>query len=530
MFVSSRLRVIPRRFPCARVCLFVVAAVLAALLPRTARAQEVQVTPFTFADHNDSPARAFHPCLAGPADTDHSSSTAGTAPPLCVALAEPEADAGSTVNPVIVPAAQTRRPAEGFHWLPALKQSAEFLVIEHGFRVATDPYGRYLLFHKPFWHDYFASLEGHDMARWGDGDDFLVNYIGHPLQGAVTGYIQIQNDPRGRAAKFGKNRAYWMSRLRAMGWSAVYSAEFEFGPVLSETAIGSVGGYTYIPGCGFYPTCDKVPGVHYKPPTNNTGWVDSVVTPAIGTGWILLEDFLDVKLVDRVAKGSHATKFKVLRGVVSPARSLSNALAGKLPWYRFPTTDSDRPAMLAEALLPTASRPSWQDGPRRSLGLHFTDLDLVVDRKGCTGCRTFAPGVGVDFDYRLSRSFYFDSEFNLFPTQSVQEALFGLRMGRRFGSWGLFSQLRPGLIHYGSARVPGTDRYESTNRFALDVGGGAEYYASERSLLRFRMGTTLVRYRQDYTDPRQPPVGVLSPAYITTQGSFYVTSGYLIRF
>ena len=67
------------------------------------------------------------------------------------------------------------------HWSPAIWQSVEFLGVEHTFRIASDPYARYLLIHKPFWHDYLASANHFDMYRWGDGDDFLVNYIGHPI-------------------------------------------------------------------------------------------------------------------------------------------------------------------------------------------------------------------------------------------------------------------------------------------------------------------------------------------------------------
>src|SRR5262249_53585060 len=92
---------------------------------------------------------------------------------------------------------------EKIHWGPILKQSFAFLVFEHGFRLTNDRYARHLLFHKPFWEDYVDSLQHFDMGRWGDGDDFLVNYIGHPLEGAVTGDIFIQNDPRGRSERFG---------------------------------------------------------------------------------------------------------------------------------------------------------------------------------------------------------------------------------------------------------------------------------------------------------------------------------------
>ena len=205
------------------------------------------------------------------------------------------------------------------HWSPAIWQSVEFLAVEHTFRLASDPYARYLLIHKPFWQDYFASANHFDMYRWGDGDDFLVNYIGHPLQGSVSGDIFLQNDPRGRSARFGRSPDYWHSRLQAMAWAGAYSAYFEIGPVLSEAAIGNEGGYTYVPTCGFYP-CQEKPGVHYKPATNNTGWVDFVITPVVGTGWIVMEDAIEREFVDRVAKrqpGNGVQNFARIAGTES---------------------------------------------------------------------------------------------------------------------------------------------------------------------------------------------------------------------
>jgi hypothetical protein len=83
------------------------------------------------------------------------------------------------------------------HWWPALQQSFNFLLIEHGFRIATDPFLRCLLWHKPFWHDWAASNQHFYFNQWGDGDDFIVNYVGHPPEGAVTGNI----DNRQRSAR-----------------------------------------------------------------------------------------------------------------------------------------------------------------------------------------------------------------------------------------------------------------------------------------------------------------------------------------
>jgi hypothetical protein len=428
-------------------------------------------------------------------------------------------------------------PKERFHWGPALWQSFEFLVVEHAFRLANDPYARYLLFHKPLWHDYLVSADHFYMNQWGDGDSFLVNYIGHPMEGAVSGYIFLQNDPQGRSAKFGKSSAYWQSRLKAMAWAAVYSAYFEIGPVLSEAALGNEGGYTYVPQCGMYPTCKKIPGKEYKPPTNNTGWVDFVVTPTVGLGWIILEDAIETEFVDRLAKGSHAAKFNILRGALAPSHTFSNAMAGKAPWYRYHEEKSFT-STFGGPLQPVKPRPLWKDDPRWDFGVHYVAMNLPMDREGCSSCRSFASGTGLDLSYRATRLVYLDSEFNLFPGSSssgsngsAQEALVGLKIGYTSHSWGVFSQVRPGVIHYDKTLVPGSStNYESVTRFALDLGGSIEYYASRHSTFRFRVGTTLIHYLTDHPDPKQPPVSVLSDQYYTLQGSPYLSTGYLFRF
>jgi hypothetical protein len=428
---------------------------------------------------------------------------------------------------------------EKFHWSPALWQSLEFLVLEHTFRLANDPGARYLLLHKPFWHDYAASADHFDMNRWGDGDSFLVNFIGHPMQGAVSGDIFLQNDPQGRSAKFGKSSAYWQSRLKAMGWAAVYSAYFEIGPILSETAIGNEGGYTYVPGCGLYPTCKKEPGVHYKPPTNNTGWVDFIVTPVVGMGWIVLEDAIETELVDRVAKDSPALKYKILRGSLAPSHTLANALAGKTPWYRYPKENSIAAAFGGTPLQPVTLQPEWKSEPRWGTGVQFVSTSLPTDRENCAGCRSFRNGAGFNFNYRFARYAYLDSEVDFLPGNGegfnqiggAREALLGLKIGYTSRSWGLFSQVRPGVIHYDKTLVPGSgSSYESATRFALDLGGVFEYYPSRHSTLRVKMGTTLVRYLQAYADPKQPPTSVLSDQYYSVQGNFQIATGYQYRF
>src|SRR5580704_16116219 len=167
----------------------------------------------------------------------------------------------ATAHPSLFAQTEAGIPAEGhFGWKSALLQSLEFLVIEHGMRIAAEPDTRSNL-GGPFWRDYARSIGG--TSGWGDRDPWAVNYVGHPFQGAVSGFIQIQNDPEYKASEFGASSRYWRSRVRSLAWSAAYSTQFELGP-LSEASIGNVG---------------------LKRGT--AGFVDLVVTPTGGFGVIL---------------------------------------------------------------------------------------------------------------------------------------------------------------------------------------------------------------------------------------------------
>src|SRR5262249_30189781 len=66
-----------------------------------------------------------------------------------------------------------------------------------------------------YWRDYKQSLNTWIHSDWNDGDPLMYGYLGHPIQGAMTEFIQIQNDPRGRDLEFSNTKEYWRSRLRA---------------------------------------------------------------------------------------------------------------------------------------------------------------------------------------------------------------------------------------------------------------------------------------------------------------------------
>src|SRR5688572_11991288 len=126
---------------------------------------------------------------------------------------------------------------QSFAWGSAMRESMVFLGIQHGVLSITDRgyiSARGGLFNN-YWSDYKRSLKTWSNTGWDDGDPFLDNYIAHPIQGALIGYIQVQNDPGSRGARFGRNSQYWKSRLKATAWSAVYSTQFEIGPLSEMT-------------------------------------------------------------------------------------------------------------------------------------------------------------------------------------------------------------------------------------------------------------------------------------------------------
>ncbi len=204
------------------------------------------------------------------------------------------------------------KPDEKFHWKPAFKESLYFLGILHGARLFQKKTIRE--FNGKFFADWGTSVK--NLGGWRDGDRFATNYIAHPMQGAATGRIFVNNSEKSRKLEFSKSDEYWKSRFKAMAWSAVWNTQFELGPI-SEATIGNVGLY------------DKVG-------PNRMGWVDLVVTPTAGTGLLIAEDVIDKYILKKwLEKGSSRGKVRILRMFITPFQSFTNVLGGKLPWTRY---------------------------------------------------------------------------------------------------------------------------------------------------------------------------------------------------
>ena len=197
--------------------------------------------------------------------------------------------------------------AERVEWKGVLAQSGLLLGIQHSLRMVQDKTRFHL--DGPFWRDYVQSLRG--LEGWDDGNPVTTNYLGHPYMGAVTGFIWIQNDPKGRAVEWDpRSGRYWASRARGMAWAAVYSTSFELAP-WGEAGIGNVG--------------------HDR---GTMGFVDLVVTPLGGFGLMVLEDYVDATLIQKIERGGSAMRARVFRVLLNPSRSLANVLRLKRPSHR----------------------------------------------------------------------------------------------------------------------------------------------------------------------------------------------------
>jgi hypothetical protein len=182
-----------------------------------------------------------------------------------------------------------------------------FLGVQHGFALMTQAKTRRSL-KGPFFKDYFRSVRS--LGGWGDGGRFFTNYVAHPMEGSMLGYIQVQNDPKGRGLRFGNSSAYWKSRLKALAWSAAWSTQFEIGP-LSQASIGNI-------------------GLHGK-----QTWVDIVITPTVGTAMLVGEDAIDRYVIHRLERRNRNYFLKVfLRMLLNPTRTMANIIRFKTPWFR----------------------------------------------------------------------------------------------------------------------------------------------------------------------------------------------------
>ena len=428
---------------------------------------------------------------------------------------------------------------ESYHWRGLIAQSLLFGAVESSFRIASDDQIRHLLARKPFWHDYSASIRHFNMNRWDDGDNFMVNYVGHPMQGAVSAFIEIQNDPTGRQQEISAKSDYWVSRFKGFLWATVFSVHSEISP-LGEAGIGNEGGWTYPIAKCHRPCAIWNPETMHS--TNNTGWVDFIITPTLGSVWMLAEDTIDRYVSDRLQGDNRAALFpNIVRGALNPSRTMANAMRFKAPWYRDfqHGLSPDRSRRGIHMLASDEETAASQNLRRFSFALHYRSTPFGPHRNPCILCGPRG-GAGFEVDYAITRwisaSVSLDKQGGLsMPTHlAISEipassttgssliAGFGVRLMRDRPNNTLSLAIRPGVIIY-EARLPAhaSDKpiggsyvqpaeYSITHTAATFLLSN-DYKINRKLAIRSSFGATIVRYRTPIRDSD----GIGTPPYIS---------------
>lgn len=208
------------------------------------------------------------------------------------------------------------------------------------------------------------------------------------------------------------------------------------------------------------------------------------------------------------------------------------------------------------------SQSSDTDEKKFEVGGQFSVLQSLIPREATfTGvvcvtipCPSFVisnsrelqPGFGGRFGYNLTTNIAVEAEVNFFPNADSFsqpdsfkgghkiEGLFGMKVGKRFDKAGIFAKARPGFLHASKGDIqprtnvaciamvsifpPPAGCFETISKtnFAFDLGGVVEVYPTERTIIRFDAGDTMIRLSErNVSGVLNPAPGVLAPSFVT---------------
>jgi hypothetical protein len=212
----------------------------------------------------------------------------------------------------------THSPHCRVHWGQLIISTTLFNTFEDAGNLYSGYWYRWETTSGDWWQRYINSAAGWRWNVWADQNPFLDDYVGHPMMGAITNDLWIQNDPKSMAVVQSNTWPYWRRMLRAGAFSTAYSFEWKLGPT-GEAAIGHNGDHLE-PANGGY--------------TNETGWVELVTTPVGGALWTMAEDTLDKDVVSRFEAGGRGPLALLAISFLEPAHATANILRFRPPWYR----------------------------------------------------------------------------------------------------------------------------------------------------------------------------------------------------
>ena len=372
-----------------------------------------------------------------------------------------------------------------FSWHSALLQSFFAFTIAHAERFPRERGTRDSI-EGPFWRNYLHDVQ--NLHGWQDGDGLLTSYIAHPMEGAMAGFIERQNDPAYRTVEFGRSSRYWSSVVRSLAFSTLYNVAWSLSPY-GEAGLGNV-------------------DIHAPP-----GLVDPVGSELLGTGWLIGEDTVDRYLIRKIEdKYQNRVVRAFARGGLNPIRSYSNMLRLKAPWYRdgrslsvlkrsSSTRESDleTPAFKATAWPATAieltplAYVQRNTGPRGSTctgggGEASVSVSrpvaIVFDVDGCTLLGIHAPDSGDMLNYLVGPRWFLTSSKHWIP--DVQLLIGGAKVTHSHMDLAKKTALLQ-LAAQTRGNDPPLDAYVTevdTNGFSVRAGGGLAYQINELLVLR----------------------------------------------
>ncbi len=251
--------------------------------------------------------------------------------PIPTASVEEEAKTGSTSVVAVNPPPE-RMPQEDcsldtthsrncrVHWGHLILTTTMFNAFEDAGNLYTGYWYRKETTDGDWWDRYINSAAGWVWNRWPDYNPFLDDYVGHPMMGAITNDLWIQDDPRSMRVEASNTWPYWRRMLRAGAFSTAYSFWWKLGPT-GEASIGHNGDHAEP-----YGTAGHI--------SNETGWVELVTTPVGGALWTMAEDVLDKHVVAPVEAPGRNPFALLGLSFLEPAHATANIFRFRPPWYR----------------------------------------------------------------------------------------------------------------------------------------------------------------------------------------------------
>jgi hypothetical protein len=242
--------------------------------------------------------------------TGDGSGTAGPEAPLASESVFRLPSTGEVFLPAADPAprnwaAPMEATDDSFRWKPALGSTLLVILTQNLANLTSSRFHDEL--EGPFLNDWFSSAAALFDNNWDDGNKFQTNYVAHPIGGAIYANNARMNDPK-YAALLPGDPGYGAGVLRSMAFAAAASLMYEIGP-LSEASVGNLG----------------------MEDPDKQGWVDPVMTPILGAGWMVLEDVVYQQLLRRVK--DRAT-YTILHIFLNPSRTISNTFNFRHPCPR----------------------------------------------------------------------------------------------------------------------------------------------------------------------------------------------------